>query len=260
MKLDRVSRDLDAESLSGAYEESARYLNQNLDRIGCKGSHASRQGRRAENGYGSGEARQDGGQERWSRVSERARPTPSCSCLPPTACNFLAKALMRGLARHGRSPDRAREPAGLKSQRGPAVLPQVETPPCISLSPRGSRSLGPLRFRSLGPPNRLSTPSPRLSYFLSSSFICFFPGCTADEGGVFTSCAPRGSATVYLNSDLRSDTGLKLAKEVSRCQGISRILFLRGKPRHRGMFPKGKGHKRTGASRRFPFSSRFTRD
>lgn len=43
-----------------------------------------------------------------SRVFERTRPTPSCSCLPPTACNFLAKALMRGLARDGRSPRTSR--------------------------------------------------------------------------------------------------------------------------------------------------------
>lgn len=40
-----------------------------------------------------------------SHVLNRARPTPSCSCLPPTACNFLAKALMRGLARDSRLPD-----------------------------------------------------------------------------------------------------------------------------------------------------------
>lgn len=56
-----------------------------------------------------------------SRVFERARPTPSCSCLPPTACNFLAKALMRGLARDGRSPrtsrEREREREGLDSLR-----------------------------------------------------------------------------------------------------------------------------------------------
>lgn len=57
-------------------------------------------------------------EERWSRVSERTRPTPSCSCLPPTACNFLAKALMRGLARDGRSPDGRSRRAGPKSPRG----------------------------------------------------------------------------------------------------------------------------------------------
>lgn len=76
------------------------------------------------------------------------------------------------------------------------------------------------------PLTRSLAPSSRLSYFLSSSSSCFFPSSSAEteEDGVFTSCAPRGSATVYLNSDLRSDTGLKLAEEVSRCRCIQNTV------------------------------------
>lgn len=121
----RISRDLEVEARNGAYGEG--YLDQNLDRNDRGGSHAPRVGKesqpgrrwkytkcwiaREKNGTEAarrGEARRGEGARResaWSRVSERARPTPSCSCLPPTACNFLAKALMRGLARDGRSPD-----------------------------------------------------------------------------------------------------------------------------------------------------------
>lgn len=187
---------------------------------------------------GSGEARRGGGQERWSRVSERARSTPSCSCLPPTACNFLAKALMRGLARHGRSLDD-------QSRRGwsrCAARPFSQAPPCVSLSPR---SFYLVPARSVHP--AALTPSPHLSYFLSSSFMCFFPASTADGGGVFTSCAPRGSATVYLNSDLRSDTDSSWPRKYLDA-GVSWILFLRGKPRYRGTFSKRRGYKRRRAS------------
>lgn len=157
--------------LSDAYSEGARYLDQNLDRIGCKGSHASRQGRRAELCARTGrkrrsEARRGRGQERWSRVSERARPTPSCSCLPPTACNFLAKALMRGLARHGRSPD-DRWAGGAEVAARPGRSRKL-TPPCVSLSP-AARFLP--HSRSLGPSSRLS---PRLRVFLTS---CLRPLC-----------------------------------------------------------------------------------
>lgn len=109
---------------------SAGYLDQNLDRIGCGGSHALRRANledgegirwwkavvdereRKEAGWGGGGGGSGEGLKKLShrsRVFERARPTPSCSCLPPTACNFLAKALMRGLARDGRSPRTSRE-------------------------------------------------------------------------------------------------------------------------------------------------------
>lgn len=65
-------------------------------------------------------------------------------------------------------------------------------------------------------------PSPSLLQIVSSLSIFLSFGWLAGVSTevVFTSCAPRGSATVYLNSDLRSDTGLKLAKEVSRCRCI----------------------------------------
>ncbi|KZC09548.1 hypothetical protein WN55_00220 [Dufourea novaeangliae] len=117
------SRGISGRNVAATRGEKSRYLDQNLDRIGCGGSHALQRAakeretevrearrrwrdtalrpkererqRKREN-----REKQNGG----SRVSERARPTPSCSCLPPTACNFLAKALMRGLARDGRSP------------------------------------------------------------------------------------------------------------------------------------------------------------
>lgn len=149
-----------------------------------------------------------------SRVFERARPTPSCSCLPPTACNFLAKALMRGLARDGRSPrtsrEREREREGLDSlsvlSHAPFSSPLLPTRFCSLLfssrfPPPSSPSFLPLHT---------SLPPSRASSSLSSEG-------SLHGGGVHEPCAPRGTATVYLNSDLRSDTGLKLAKEVSRC-------------------------------------------
>ena len=241
--------------LSDAYSEGARYLDQNLDRIGCKGSHASRQGRRAELCARTGrkrrsEARRGRGQERWSRVSERARPTPSCSCLPPTACNFLAKALMRGLARHGRSPDDQSRRGWSRCAARP--FSQADSSLRLSFACREISTSFPLA-RSIQPS---LTPSPCLSYFLSSSFMCIFPASTANGGGVFTSCAPRGSATVYLNSDLRSDTDSSWPRKYLDA-GVSWILFLHGKPRYSGTFPKRRGHKRTGViDFRFRFALR----
>lgn len=121
----------------GESGRSPGYLDQNLDRIGCGGSHALRRANLEDEGggirwwkavvdeRGAGGGSGEGLKElHRSRVFERARPTPSCSCLPPTACNFLAKALMRGLARDGRSPRtsrREKERKREKEARGPRL-------------------------------------------------------------------------------------------------------------------------------------------
>lgn len=120
---------------------------------------------------------------------------------------------MRGLARDGRSPrtsrEREREREGLDSLRSLARS--------ILFSPSPHSLLFSSLFFSLPPPSspsflplHTSLPPSRASSSLSSEG-------SLHGGGVHEPCAPRGTATVYLNSDLRSDTGLKLAKEVSRC-------------------------------------------
>lgn len=162
----------------------------------------------------------EGQKRQRSRVFERARPTPSCSCLPPTACNFLAKALMRGLARDGRSPRTSREPPGLKSLRSPARPFSPDS--LLFSSPFFSLPLTPslshvVRVLPLFSPFR---PLYAVSSFFARRVFLSHRLIGVSTEVVFTSCAPRGSATVYLNSDLRSDTGLKLAKEVSRCRCI----------------------------------------
>ena len=151
-----------------------------------------------------------------SRVFERTRPTPSCSCLPPTACNFLAKALMRGLARDGRSPRTSRREKERKRERERAERASTLSPfsrTLHSLLPFSRLAFVLFSFLLASPPLLPFLPhTPLLPLSLS-----LIQRQNLHGGGVHEPCAPRGSATVYLNSDLRSDTGLKLAKEVSRC-------------------------------------------
>lgn len=123
---------------------------------------------------------------------------------------------MRGLARDGRSPRTSRE-----SRRAPLSLPPFSRTPILSPSPDPFSLLFSSLFFSLPVPLLTSLPPSFLSsliHILSSPLSFSLSWQSLHGGGVHEElCAPRGSATVYLNSDLRSDTGVKLAKEVSRC-------------------------------------------
>lgn len=159
---------------------------------------------------------------------------------------------MRGLARHGRSPDG-------QSRRGwsrcaARLFSQVDSSLHLSLAARF-----PPRFRSLGPPSRLS---PRLRIFPTS---CLRPLCAFSLPARLTKVVC--SRAVRLEVALPC-TWIPIYVQIPASSWprkyldarVSRILFLRGKPRHRGMFPKRKGHKHTGISHRFPLSSCFTRN
>lgn len=220
-----LSSRISKRRFSNTYDANAYYLDQNLDRIGYGGSHASWQRRAgwrrwkytgiAQKLYGSGEVAERE-RARLSHVSKRARPTPSCSCLPPTACNFLAKALMRGLARDGRSPD---SQSRRGSSRGIGPFLQVDSFLRLFLS----LSLFLIARFPLSSVHSAPVLSPCLRVsFLLLAFVPYTFSLPSRRTEVVYSraCVPRGSATVYLNSDLRSDTGLELAEEVSRCRCI----------------------------------------
>jgi len=137
---------------------------------------------------------------------------------------------MRGLARHGRSLDG--QPAGLKSLRGPIVSRKL-TPPYVSLSRCEISTSFPLARSS----QAVSHPVSASFLLLVFVFYVLFPCLQRME--VVCSRAVRLEVAlpctwIPIYAQIPDSSWPRKYLDA----GVSRILFLRGKPRYQGTFPK----------------------